>query len=695
MKFKMRTNIISPRIFSKTNIIKIIILLILISQIQFAQWTQNTGIEGGDIRAIVYDGAKIYAGLYGGGIYTSDDNGFSWERSNSGLSYFYISSMVIKEQYIFAGTVSAGLFISTNQGQFWEASNNGLPNSSVTAMAELDSFIFTGMVNKIYASTNFGQSWFWRSSGLPNIGISSFITKDSSIFVGTDDGIYFSSDYGANWIERSNGLGNRWINDLTIIDHTIFAATSYGGVYVTYDYGLQWLPAGLSPINILSITSVDTLLFTGTFGSGIFTSSDFGNNWFSFNESYPYGSLTYELEHIGNSIFAGNESGIFEIKLGEAEWNKRNSGIYAVNPECIAVNDNKLYVGVPGGMIFISSDKGFSWQTSQVSESFASIIDIAFKEDTIYAANGAYVYFSTDSGTTWNSTPFSALQLTSMAITEGKIFVGAQTGFWISNDGGWTWEQKNNGLTTEFIQELAFDSVNVFAGTVEGLFISSDFGDNWSKATIGISQTMFVDAIKVIEEKIYVGGIYGVYLSTNHGATWAFKGLSNRIVQCISGYDNIIFAGTFPDGIYRSTNGGNSWQEFNEGLPYKSAISIEVLDTTLFTGIWGFGLWNRPTIVTGIEEERTEVPNEFLLTQNFPNPFNPLTTIEYRIPELTFVTIKIYDILGNELRALVDEEKSSGIYKINFDAGNLPSGVYFYRIQAGSFIDTKKMLLLR
>lgn len=691
----MRNTFFPFRTFPRLNIINILILFISVSQFISAQWMQNTGIEGGEIRAIVDDGSRLYAGFNGGGIYISEDDGFSWERSNNGLSNYYISSMVVKEQYIFAGTLSVGVFVSTNQGQSWAGANNGLPNSSVTAVAELDTFVFAGMINQIYASTNFGQNWFWRSNGLSTNRINSFATKDSLIFVGTEDGFFFSSDYGANWIERSDGLGNVAINDLTVIDDKIFTATSLGGVYVTYDFGAQWLPAGLSPINVLSITSVDTSLFAGTFGSGIFTSSDFGQNWFPFNDDYPYGSLTYELEHIGNSIFAGNKSGIFELILGETDWKKRNSGIYAVNPECIAVNDNKLYVGVPGGMIYISSDKGYTWQTSKVSESFGSIIDIAFKGDTIYAANGSYIYFSTDSGMTWNYT-FSTIQLQTLSITDGKILVGAQNGFWISSDGGWTWEQRNNGLTEEYINELAFDSLNIYAGTVVGLFISSDYGENWIKATSGISQTIFVDAIKVIGEKVYVGGIYGIYMSANHGASWIFKGLPNRFVQCISGYDNIIFAGTSPiEGVYRSTNGGNSWQQFNDGLPYKDAISIEVFDSTVFTGIWGFGLWNRPIIVTSIDEQPTELPNKFLLNQNYPNPFNPVTTIKYQVPELTFVSIKVYDILGTELRTLVNEEKSAGVYTIDFEAKNLSSGVYFYRIQDGNFVDTKKMILLR
>jgi 5-hydroxyisourate hydrolase-like protein (transthyretin family) len=81
--------------------------------------------------------------------------------------------------------------------------------------------------------------------------------------------------------------------------------------------------------------------------------------------------------------------------------------------------------------------------------------------------------------------------------------------------------------------------------------------------------------------------------------------------------------------------------------------------------------------------------------QNFPNPFNPVTTITYEIPERSIVTIKIYGVLGNEITTLVNEEKSAGRYEILFNAENLPSGIYFYRLQAGDYIETKKMVLMK
>jgi len=86
---------------------------------------------------------------------------------------------------------------------------------------------------------------------------------------------------------------------------------------------------------------------------------------------------------------------------------------------------------------------------------------------------------------------------------------------------------------------------------------------------------------------------------------------------------------------------------------------------------------------------------EYELSQNYPNPFNPSSTISYQIPELSFVTLKVYDVLGSEIITLVNEEKVVGSYEIEFDATLLPSGIYFYRLQAGSFVETKKMVLMK
>jgi hypothetical protein len=98
--------------------------------------------------------------------------------------------------------------------------------------------------------------------------------------------------------------------------------------------------------------------------------------------------------------------------------------------------------------------------------------------------------------------------------------------------------------------------------------------------------------------------------------------------------------------------------------------------------------------ITGIDNQ-DNLPDKFYLSQNYPNPFNPSTTIEYDIPKAGLVTLKIYDILGREVRTIVNEEKTAGRYKISFNASSFASGVYFYRLTSGGYTSIKKMVLLK
>ncbi len=99
--------------------------------------------------------------------------------------------------------------------------------------------------------------------------------------------------------------------------------------------------------------------------------------------------------------------------------------------------------------------------------------------------------------------------------------------------------------------------------------------------------------------------------------------------------------------------------------------------------------------VTDVEQDQSGIPSDFSLSQNFPNPFNPSTVISYNLKETGKVQLKVFNVLGNEVKTLVNEEKPAGNYEVTWNAVNLPSGIYFYQLQAGSFIDTKKMVLLK
>ena len=100
-------------------------------------------------------------------------------------------------------------------------------------------------------------------------------------------------------------------------------------------------------------------------------------------------------------------------------------------------------------------------------------------------------------------------------------------------------------------------------------------------------------------------------------------------------------------------------------------------------------------VTNSVNTYKKDNPAKFKLFDNYPNPFNPTTKIKYLIPKASFVKLKVFDLLGNEITTLVSEEKAEGNYEITFDGVNLTSGTYFYKIQAGDFIKTKKLILLK
>ncbi|GAB4286578.1 MAG: hypothetical protein Kow0098_01940 [Ignavibacteriaceae bacterium] len=208
---------------------------------------------------------------------------------------------------------------------------------------------------------------------------------------------------------------------------------------------------------------------------------------------------------------------------------------------------------------------------------------------------------------------------------------------------------------------------------------STDLGESWSASTnISGNNLAYKPVLRVSDnDKIFVlwsrakSDAYGIWgtVSTDLGNSWITPFALTPSRNFITNPDFAVQG----DTIYFVWQNllGNNWEIFSG----KYVFSLSSTDT--------------PKVFN------STIPESYSLEQNYPNPFNPKTSIHYQIPEATNVKIVVYDILGNQINTLINEYKQAGFYEVSFDGNNLPSGVYFYSIEAGHFSDTKKMILAK
>jgi photosystem II stability/assembly factor-like uncharacterized protein len=364
-----------------------------------------------------------------------------------------------------------------------------------------------------------------------------------------------------------------------------------------------------------------------------------------------------------------------------------------------ASSGTNLFAGGCTIGVYISTDQGITWNNINSNLRDTCISCLAVIESNILAGTPSGIYRSTDLGINWTALDTITIRYVQDIDVNGtNIFTGTLFGVFLSTDNGTNWASVNNGLTETFVVDLAAKGPNIFAATQNGVFLSTNSGANWSSAGL---DGFGVDHIAICNNNVFAS-TYGtngtVYLSSDNGTTWSVSdlGLTEKTVLDFEVYETNIFASTL-NFVFLSSNNGVSWTAVDEGLTAFYYMSLGVNESYLFAGTMGLSVWRRPLseIITDAKFKVDENPTEFLLSQNYPNPFNPSTKISWQSAVSSWQILKVYDVLGREMKTLVDEYRNAGKYEIEFDASSLPSGVYFYRLQAGDFIQTNKMILLR
>ena len=576
------------------------------------------------------------------------------------------------------------------------------------------------------------------NNGLKHLHVQAFAVAQRTdsvdgnrIYTGTDSGLFVSTDVGASWTEVDSGIADKYIVAVEAIGMNVVVSTLHSGVFFSTNGGTTWSAAN-TPMDQCDCFAVsDSMIFSGT-GSGLFRSTDQGNNWTPINNGfsklyqwiYAIVVAPEKTSSIPPLIFAGiNYKGVFRSFDNGENWESANNGIRAHSMEVIRTLPNSsegtnLFADCLGyGGFYVSTDNGTNWREDTTTGlSQYEITTLLNSDSCVFASTfGAGIFRSKDYGMTWSpidsglyyfSNPWNQVTVFNSLIILGTDIYAGATGLFKSTNNGDSWfyngrayvQSGGTNYDCNINKLIAFDTV-LFAG-VDGLGLirSTDKGNTWSMVNSGMTGKYVMDLVLAGTTIFAATGDKGVFRSTDHGITWVAinNGLTSTNVWSLIIYRTNIFAGTIGGGVFASTLDGSVWTPVNTGLTSTDIFCLAASSTDLYCATRFGGVWRRPlSEITSVKTQINKSPSQFSLLQNYPNPFNPSTIISYELPIGASISLKVYDILGREVKELVNEQKVAGTYSVEFDGSKLSSGVYFYTITAGKFSQTKKMILAK
>lgn len=429
------------------------------------------------------------------------------------------------------------------------------------------------------------------------------------------------------------------------------------------------------------INSTNTsIMYAGTAGAGVYKTTNAGVNWVQVNNGLT--NLIVQCMAISKSnpdiimcgtTNTGSSPGIYRSTDGGANWTLKNNGITEpILPQAIAIDPTDpnicytvIFIGTANAItgVYKTTDGGNNWAAAingiTTAKNFLSIAINPLNHNVVYI--GSSFDFATSTGP----------QKIYKSVNAGGLWTDVSTGL--------------PNLSTDInpVRSLSISNVDtaiVLAGLFQnsttngGMFLTTNGGGQWTKIQTGLPNV--------------VGALIRSVL-IRPGSSMDF----------FAGYDGVAPS----TGIWRTTNRGVTWSSFASGVMQANyivrALAFKTsVDSTLYAGVAGtvgMGVYEYSFIPVGISGQNGKIPKEFALYPNYPNPFNPATNIQYDVPKVSNVTMKIYDIRGREVATLVNENKQPGTYSVTFNAANFASGVYFYRISAGDFTKTMKMILVK
>jgi photosystem II stability/assembly factor-like uncharacterized protein len=673
------------------------------------QWYPSNNPNGVSVEALVRYGPTILVAT-SNGVFASSNRGARWTSTSGGLPITSILSFAVADTTVLAGTFDQTVYRSSDGGVNWEWSGNGIysvihhENNMVRCLATSGTEILAGTGGGVFSSVDGGVNWQPSSNGLTDRNILALESDGVYVYAGTaGGGVFRSTDGGSNWSAANDSLTDTYIPALKQVGSVLFAGTGSTGIFTSTDFGSTWKRhnSGLSSLpTILSFGYSGTSIFAGT-ALGIFTSSDGGDSWEK-AEGVFAGYTTANFYSEGDTVFAATGSGVIVSSDQGRHWTPVNAGLTRTRVYALHVSDTSVVAGIEWpGVIVLNSDGAACVAMDTTRKTFGARA-IAGEMDGLFAGNwGSGVVYSTNGGYAWTpaSNGLSSPYVYALLADGGTLLAGTLKGVFRTTDSGGLWSNATSGMGSVHVLCFATHGTDLFAGTASGVFRSTDLGASWTAAGAGLPVTD-INALASLGDKLFAGtNSFAVFRLMDGDTNWmpAYTGMPEAsFVTSFAVSGNAVFAGTFT-GVFMTKDDGATWSSINQGLSDTAVVSLAVQGSFLFAGTSANGIFLRrisEVIDSAPDVARTE-PAGFRLLQNYPNPFNPTTAIEYVLAKSSMVKLSVYDILGREVAVIINENENAGTHEVRFDALALSSGVYFYRLQAGDFVQTHKMLLVR
>lgn len=637
-----------------------------------------------------------------------------FKTTNSGATFFsyylngYISD-IVKTSDGRGIAVGSNTYITTNNGSNWAKVDSTHYGKAVDFADELRGIIIRSNPDSILYTSNGGISWIPRPpittiNYFNDIAFSGPANSTDAVVCGNGT-IFRTTNSGNNW----NSITSPSTEQLYCIDfrdQVGIIGGSEGTILRTSNGGTSWQKVESGTTKSLSEVCLTSSNYWAL-GNNIFLkSTDQGQTWSTiFNNEYEYYT---DITCVNDSCKAIGLrfAGFYNDQGGGSN----NGGDEPFENYSICAGDSGTIVRSSGETNII-----FEQKTSGTTQRLNGVrVAPSTSDQTVIAVgNNGTITLSTNTGNDWVvAAPVTTANLYGAEFNSIYSYAVGDNGTVVwSFDGGATWTQVPSG-TTRNLKAISLSNQfgsNVIAVGEKGTIIrSTNSGQNWINISLADTTVNFYD---ITTKGIYynsgnnfciVGSGGRIYKSTNGGLNWVQKtsGTTNTLRNIYQHTaDSIVVVGD--NGTIRfSTNGGETWFTdafFNSPLTrHYKAISLINRDHNTFSAL-SDTLWfvSSDPFTVGVRPVSSEIPKGFSLSQNYPNPFNPISKIKMQISKLSAVKLVVFDILGREVETLVNEQLRPGTHEVEFDGSKYASGVYFYKLSAGDFTETRKMVLVK